>query len=359
MPSGSVSAAEWRRFEDTTTGLTVTQMTNTPGSRNVPFYFHDPAWTPDSRWMVLGSNRTGRNELFAVDAGDGAVVQLTDGGVCGGMVSRLDGRVMYRRENEMRAVAVDGTGDALIGVVPGEYTPYTFPFENADGSLLVFGARSAHRPCVMAMRTSDGTVFTIHEDGRLAGHIHCSPTDPELIMHCDATVSDAEVKQRVWLLTTDGQKHWHPYTQTPQEWLTHESWLGTTGKVLVCYWPTGIMEIRPDGSGARLIARVNAWHAGATADGSLCVVDTNWPERGLFLIDTSTGRMCMLVESGNSGGDQGAVEMHPHPSFSPDGKTVMWGSERTGSPEAYCVDVAPALEDESRWFTPQHTWHRW
>ena len=359
MPVGATAPAEWTRYEDPTTGFTVTQMTNTPGSRNVPFYFHDPAWTPDSRWMVFQSDRTGQMELFAVDAESGEVRQLTDDGAGRGMASRLDDRVIYSRGKEFHSVSIGTMVDTTIGVLPEDVTPHSMAFENADGSLLIFGTRTGELNTISAMRTDDGSVFTILEIDMLPGHIHCSPTDPSLIMHCDATVSDAHVKQRVWLLTADGKKHWHPYTQTPQEWLTHESWLGNTGKCLICYWPSGIMEINQDGSGARHIAKVNAWHAGSTTDGKYCVVDTNWPERGLFLIETDTGRMCHLAESGNSGGGAGASEVHPHPSFSPDGSKVMWGSERTGNPEAYCVDVAPALEDESRWFTPDTRWHRW
>jgi len=360
MPKGQVWPAEWSTYADRATGFVVRQVTQRPPAQNTHFYFHDPAWTADARWFVFVSDRagapgrvvTGAASLFALDTTTGKLVQVTDRKVGHGMVSQRKPEVYYASGREMCATNLDTLEERTIGALPTAATGGR-PALNADDSLLVFAGSWDGRPAILKMRASDGEVSPVcYVHG---GHVHCSPTDPGLIMHCDDTVPDEKPKQRVWVLSTDGERHWHPYTQTPQEWLTHESWLGTTGKILACYWPTGLMELSLDGAANRLIARVNAWHAGASPDGSLCVVDTNWPDRGLHLIETATGRMCKLCETEANSAGLGA---HPHPSFSLDGRYVVFGSERTGNPEVYMAEVAQAVARPDLWWTPTQAWHR-
>ena len=351
--------SEWVRFRDRSTGFPVTQVTHAPGVGNTHFYFHDPCWTQDSSRLVFRSSRAGSSDLFAADMATGEITQLTEGGTRGGAMSQLTDDLFYWKGQEIHRVNVLTLEDSLVGVVPEQTKIIRNPFENADGTLVVCMVQKGANRAVVGIDTASAKTRTIWETPGGPCHMTCSPTDPGLIMHADSTVPDSEYKERVWFLTTDGKQHWHPYTQTPQEWLTHESWLGRTGKALICYWPGGIAEVNPDGSGWRLIAPINAWHAAATQDGTYCVVDTNWTERGVYLIETATGRMCLLCESGSSGGDKGAGEQHPHPSFSPDGKRVVWGSERTGVPEVYVIDVEPAIADQSRWFTPTYECQPW
>jgi len=359
MPKGQVWTAEWSEYRDRTTGFIVKQLTNSPSSHNIHFYFHDPAWTRDSRWFVFYSNRTGRTELFGLRMESGEIVQLTEGGAGGALVSAQEPLVYYSAGNAFRGVNLDTMEERTIGALPGGVSCYSGPSENADGSLLVFGGKIGSRRGLLLMRVRDGAVSTIWETDGVPSHVNCSLVDPAWIMHCDSTLPDGKPKQRVWVLSTDEKRHWHPYTQTPQEWLTHESWLGTTGKLLICYWPTGIIEVNIDGSGERLVAAINAWHAGASRDGRFCVVDTNWPDRGIHLIERETGRMIKLCESDSATGNRRAdVEVHPHPSFSPDGKYVVFGSQKASNPEIYAVPTAQAHERQDLWWEPRYRWHR-
>jgi oligogalacturonide lyase len=361
MPQGQVWKAEWSTERDRTTGFEVRRLTNCPPSSNRHFYFHQVSWTPDSSRLIFTSDRAGAGELFSVNLTTGEIVQLTGEGRFGEATMSIHSpTAYYSAGEEFRAVNLLTLEDRAIAKLPDGIRCYSGPSENADGSLLVFVFSRGGSKGLAKTDITSGLTTVLWETAGTPSHVNCSLRDPEWIMHCDSTVSDAEPKQRVWVLSTDGERHWHPYTQTPQEWLTHESWLGMTGKLLICYWPTGIMEINIDGSESRLIAAINAWHAGATRDGRFCVVDTNWPDRGIHLIERETGRMCKVCEADSGTGDVNAgSEVHPHPSFSPDGKYIQFGSQRTGKPEVYVVETDQVIARQDLWWKPQSQWHRW
>jgi oligogalacturonide lyase len=356
MTVGQTWSAERSEYIDPVTGFLVHRVTNSPESKDTHFYFHDPGWSSDGKWFVFASTRTGSTELMRSDTRSGEITQITEGRSGGGWVSRLSSDVYYASGREIRSVNLDTLSERTIGELPDDMSISGHPTENADGTMVVFGARRNERRGIYKLRVADSVIEAVWETRDNPGHIHCSPTDPDLIMHCDATVTDAEPKQRVWLLSMDGTRHWHPYTQSPQEWLTHESWLGETGRVLVCYYPGGVFDVEPDGSAWRRIAPINVWHAGATTDGTMCVVDTNWTDRGIHLIETETGRLCKLCSTLVSDVGGGT---HPHPSFSPDGSRIVFGSERDGSSEIYMVDTAQAIEAKDRWWSGECQWHRW
>jgi oligogalacturonide lyase len=113
--------------------------------------------------------------------------------------------------------------------------------------------------------------------------------------------------------------------------------MGLTGKILYCYWPIGIKSINPDGSDDRLIAELNFWHAASDLEGKLVVADTNWPDLGIQLVDVATGGIDKLCESDSSDPNK---QVHPHPSLSPDGTKVIFGSSSTGSSEVYVADLS-------------------
>ena len=48
MAKGSSTPGEWLDYADTSTGLEVRQATTRANSHDTHFYFHDPAWSPDS-----------------------------------------------------------------------------------------------------------------------------------------------------------------------------------------------------------------------------------------------------------------------------------------------------------------------
>ena len=356
MPTGHTWPCEWLELVDRLTGYPVRKLTNYPNSKSLHFYFHDPSFTRDGRWFVFASDRSGAFELFAMRTDTGEIIQLTDSGVAAGWVSQRTGCVYYWVGPEVHSVDIDTLENRTIGVLEGA-SPASSPSENADGSLLAFFGKTPNGHAIYTMRKSDGDVNPVFETSGRPGHVQCSPVDPDLIMHCDSTTPDGTAKQRIWLLSTDGLRHWHPYTETPQEWLTHESWLATTGDILTTYWPHGVMRMRTDGSEVHLVAHINAQYAVASPDGRYCVVASAFPDRGIFLADMETGRMCLVHSPCTAPFDEPHAQ--PAPTFSPDGRSIVFGSEWEGAPNIYQVDIGPALQVPDAWWKPDFVWPRW
>jgi oligogalacturonide lyase len=109
-----------------------------------------------------------------------------------------------------------------------------------------------------------------------------------------------------------------------------------------------------DTGSVRTVCTFNTWHAMVSRDGRRAVCDTTWPDHGLHLFDPrqspAAPKVLCLSQSSNEGKhwetdhcpyDDGPVKVyapqhtHPHPSFSPDGRYVVFSSDRAGHAQIY------------------------
>ncbi|NOY79271.1 MAG: hypothetical protein GXO76_15570, partial [Calditrichaeota bacterium] len=128
----------------------------------------------------------------------------------------------------------------------------------------------------------------------------------------------------------------------------HFAWMGETGRVLTTmdYPRRAIVSIADGEPREQVIVEsgdVYFWHAGVSEDGQWIVSDSNWPDRGLFLIHAATGHLKKLCNDGSSKTYQMA---HPHPAFSPDRKWVVFNSDRSGFPHVYLAKVPEEFWEE-------------
>ena len=154
-----------------------------------------------------------------------------------------------------------------------------------------------------------------------------------------------------------GATNAHYSNTTNPWWITHETFLGHTNEVIFVHWPYALRGIRVGEDKDRKIAEFNTWHPSPSPDGSRIVCDTTCPDIGLQLIHPETGEHeTLCYPRSSNGGTQWAETVpadddkvqadtygpqwsHPHPSFSPDGKRVIYTSDQTGSSQIYVVEV--------------------
>jgi len=78
MAIGDTFPSEWREFTDPETGRRIKQLT-AGRHNNYPLYYFIPSITPNGRYLIFHSERTGWVQLFRLDMQTGEIVQLTDG----------------------------------------------------------------------------------------------------------------------------------------------------------------------------------------------------------------------------------------------------------------------------------------
>jgi len=77
MAIGTRYPSERRTYRDAQTGRQVTQLTDS-SAEDYHLYFYNPAVTPDGRYLIFFSERTGLSNLFRLQLDSGEIVQLTE-----------------------------------------------------------------------------------------------------------------------------------------------------------------------------------------------------------------------------------------------------------------------------------------
>jgi oligogalacturonide lyase len=134
-------------------------------------------------------------------------------------------------------------------------------------------------------------------------------------------------------------------------------------EIITANWPRGCIGIDIDTGAVRPVCSFNAWHPSINRQGTLMCADTTFPDIGLQLFDPRDGvgepRTLCFSEATNEGKHwntdhcpyddedykQGKWKVyapqhtHPHPAFSPDGRFVVFTSDRSGHSQVYEVTV--------------------
>jgi hypothetical protein len=166
------------------------------------------------------------------------------------------------------------------------------------------------------------------------------------------------------------------YEHANDEFIVHETFLGSTGDLVFTVWPFALKRMDWTTREQRTIAGFNAWHITPNRAGSLVLCDTNHPDDGIFLVDAASGerrRVCMpdasnggtqwktsryalpedFAAARNAAAAAGALSWmevatdtvygpqwtHPHPSFSWDESRIAFASDKSGHTQAYIAHL--------------------
>src|SRR5947209_15151815 len=285
-----------REFRDEPTGCRILQLTAT-GPINHHLYFLTSSLTPDERFLVFASYRSGRCEFCVRGFPDGDTVQLTDEeGVHGysGLITQ-DGRsLLYTAGGAVRSVDLATRETRTLGDFPGGQLGECSL--SADGRWIVTAIKRAGRSG-LAVTVADGSgADVILEIERTIIHPQFHPTDPDRIAYSQ------DPAPRMWWVHRDGSGNECLYEHGNDEFLVHETFLGDGASLIVVRWPYALLRFDLAARRFHTIAEFNAWHIGGSRDGRTVLCDTAQPDQGMTLVSVSSGTWQTICHPCSSNG---------------------------------------------------------
>ena len=369
---GTVWKSELQEFEDSQTGAHIYQLTNDE-TINHNLYFLTSSFTPDQNYLVFTSYRSGKANFFKLKFPDGDIVQLTDGDEVhgySGVLAKDGTELFYTEGDSIKAIQIDTFAERELAEFPG-------------GSLGECSVSADEAYIVTAMKRDGKSHITVTATDGSGGEIIYTSPEQTIIhpqfhpKHPDMIAYSGDPAPRMWTIKRDGTENRMLYQHDNNEFLVHETFLGSQDELIVTHWPYALRRISLGTLEMQTISDFNAWHIASNRAGTKVLCDTVHPDIGLRLVDVETGEHVPICypQSSSSGSqwkkDRYAVaadwaaaqqtadrenslswmEMkvdtvygpqwtHPHPSFSPDETAVVYTSDVSGHSQVY-VAVIP------------------
>ena len=368
----SVHPSELREFQDSQTNAHIYQLTNDI-SINHNLYFLTSSFTPDQAHLIFTSYRSGKPNFFKLEFPNGDIVQLTDADDIhgySGVISKDGTELFYTQADAIKAIHLDTLEERVLAEFP-------------NGSLGECSVSADERFIVTAMKRDDKSHITVTATDGSGGEVIYTSPDQTIIhpqfhpKHPDLIAYSGDPAPRMWTIKTVGTENLSLYQHDINEFLVHETFLGSLDELIVTHWPYALRRMSLETLQIQTIADFNAWHIASNRAGTKVLCDTVHPDIGLRLVDVETGEhtpICYPQSSSNGSqwktdryalaedwaaaqqtGDRekalswmemkvdtvyGPQWTHPHPSFSPDESAVVYTSDVSGHSQVY-VAVIP------------------
>lgn len=364
---GSKWPPEWKTFKDPVTGATIHQLTDYYCHSN-HCYFTNPGWYDTATKMLFISQRENRTNLFSIDLGSGEITQLTDadpeeGEVGGPFVNPVKKEAVFQQGNAIKAIDLDSLEERTIYHRPegfagggtnvtadGKYVCTALVTDLSDRIYTDMGHGyvgfrewwEAHPPSKILKIALDGSgQEVIHEEDSWIGHVNTSPSQAHLLTFCHEGPWHL-VDNRIWGLDLRTNEVWKIRPTKEGESVGHEYWmpdgehLGYHGRTLegpiygsIRYDNTDRIEVSFPYSSMHF----HSWGLDmVVGDG-----DRDNPYLLLWrLVDGKYQGPKALVWHRGSYHTQ---RVHPHPTFSPDGKQIAYTADPQGYGQVYLVDI--------------------
>lgn len=361
-------ASEYKAFRDDQTGAQIHQLTSAE-CINHPPYFLTSAFTPDGKYLIFTSYRTGAPQLFEVEFPDGPIRQLTS--VEGfhpysAVLARGGSEVFYTRKGAIEAVNREDLSVRVLyrqeGAQFGECSV------SSDGRWIVTAAKIGSQSAIALVAVNGEGGGILLEFPRTIIHPQFHSLDSDWIEFA------GDPAPRMFRLRRDGSGLECLYEHDNNEFVVHETFLGETGDLVFTVWPHSLKRMDWNTRAITTIADFNAWHITPNRAGTRILCDTNHPDLGLQLVEVSTGqrRTIGYPKSSNRGTQwlksryalaedwaeargqkdkalswmemptdsvYGPQWTHPHPAFSADEKYATYTSDISGFPQIYVVEL--------------------
>jgi oligogalacturonide lyase len=366
---------EIKEYKDPKTGARIRQLTSN-GSNNVHPYFTSWAFIgDDSDRTLFTSNRAGRSQWFMLEISTGKLVQLTDiPHGPNGCVAR-NGHLFYFDANTLHALKIDALEDRTLYTIPDGFHPNTptctadgryvvfvchveFPYSTTTGAIYSTSQEEYYQhgnSVVMRVDTTTGEARAVWGDVMNISHVLIHPMQPNIVLFCHEGGSTV-VSQRMWIVDINqkiARKAMPLYPQKSNEGCVHEFWTQQGDVGFQYFMDRGDKRdqynafIRPDGTWIRqhLYPGMRPGHIQSNSHNTLVIGDCAYltPDdqdgnqyMALMTHDNGLVRIRRLSWHRSSWLNEAA---HPHASFSPDDRWVIYNSDVEKCHNIYMADV--------------------
>lgn len=359
---GKVIPPEMKSWIDDSTGYEITQWTSS-GINHHP-YFTVESFI-DNETAIIFSRRTGTDQLYKLNLLNGEMTQMTAGEKIKNIdhlpkfntIWYLDGKKLFTLNTKTFQ------SDLIYDFESFGYKINSFSV-SCDARWFIFSVEKkdtlsgtcGYGPyAIYKLNLADKTITQITlELGLNISHVQANPVDPNLILYCwqwekfdrEKLVGHAPI--RTWWVNIDGTAG-GPLKQEYGTQQTHEAWTPDGKNITYLYkyrWGAqkgkhflGIQSI--DGKTYKAYpAQVSPGHQNLFSDNKHWIVDTfNDDESLLALITICKNKIKESHILFRHGSTLIGQDSHPHPRFSPDGKYVLFSTDKSGAAQVYTVKV--------------------
>ncbi|MBK8946334.1 MAG: PD40 domain-containing protein [Ignavibacteriae bacterium] len=359
---GKKISPEFNSWKDENSGYEITQWTSN-GSSSHP-YFTINSFIDEENVLIF-SKRSGKKQLYKLNLTSGVMIQITNLNRLRNIEHLPDLKTVWLFD-EKNLISLNTETLETNEIFNFEDFPYSVGSftVTCDGKWFVFSSNRKEQKdgdCeygpyeIYKLNLIDKSISPIiHITGFNIGHLQANPVDPNLILYCwqwealgrQKLVGDTPI--RMWWINIDGTDG-GPLKQAFGLHATHEAW-SPDGK-FVTYsgdFRFGLQKGREilgfqsfDGTVNKMYD-ASVWHAHQTIfkDNKHWISDLyNHDDRKLVMFTRGEDKMEkeeILFEHGSSWDGQ---DSHPHPRFSPNGKYILFSTDKTGDAQVYTVKV--------------------
>ncbi|GBD92322.1 oligogalacturonate lyase [bacterium BMS3Abin04] len=339
--------------------------------RSWPLYFDVESFI-DKNHVIIYSNRSGGINLFRLDLINGTMVQMTN------EKGNISGSVWYIPKYKILWYKIGNTIHSLNSeTFENKVVFQTDSLEIKSFSItvnkkyLVFSVNknpgfsdncSTGPYAIFRFGLTDGSLKQITPDyGFIISHVQANPVNPDIIIYAwqhryrpgsSGIVGNTPI--RIWWVNIKGTKGG---PVGPQEFglhRTHEFWTYDGKRIgYSARYKFGpnlgkqyLGSCKPDGSDNFMFkAPVGPAHSQIYKDNKHWVADQN---NGMILTLWTFDRGKVIKEEKlfRHNSSWNGQPSHPHPHFSPEGKKIIFGTDRTGTPCVYTVKINL---DDQKW----------
>lgn len=372
MNKGTRRALNFVTRTDPDTGARVTRLTppTITCHRN---YFYQKCFTADGGTLIFGAEfGPGPHwNYHELDLTTGTATQLTEGAgenTFGGFLSPNDAFLYFvRGERELVRLHRANLSEEVVYRVPEGWVGYGTWVANSACTRMVgieihaddwfelddwakFTAMFHARPRCRLIRIdlASGVRDVLFERQGWLGHPQYRPGDDNTVAYCHEGPSDL-IDARMWFVDEDGRNRRCAHVHAPGERCTHEFWVPDGSAML---YVSIRSEDAPDQrrlcsidpvtlENSELLAIPPCSHLMSNRDGSLVVGDGSGEDPYLHLIDLRAGTHHRIARHDTSWrvhkGNRQVT--HPHPSFTPNDRAVLYTSDAEGEPALYLAEL--------------------